>query len=86
MTELEKLKNYLDDHGYVSKWCDIFSSNDQIIVYADDKATVRSWDVVCHEWSYGGKDGLLEIYGSLLDDVDGWLTADDVIKKYLETK
>ena len=42
-------------------------------------------DVICHEFSYGGKDGLLEIMG-LIDedcdsDVEGWLTVEDVFAR-----
>lgn len=83
MTELEKLKKYLDDNGYASRYAHHMDRDlnlyapDQIIVYNHGE---RSWDAVCHEGSYGGKDGLLEIYGTICNDVIGWLTADDVIK------
>lgn len=78
MTELEKLKKYLDDHNYENRWNNVVSENDQIIVF--NNYGTRSWDAVSHPHSYGGMDGLLEIYGSLCTDVIGWLTADDVIK------
>ena len=51
-------------------------------------------DVICHEYSYGGKDGLLEIMGlvdekkSGGDSVEGYLTADEIfgrIAKYHRT-
>lgn len=51
-----------------------------------DKWYRRSWDAVCHKHSYGGPQGLLEIYGDICDDVVGWLTAEDVITKYIEKK
>lgn len=44
-------------------------------------------DVICHEFSYGGRDGLLEIMGLLdeeeqeCDDVVGWLTAENVFAR-----
>ena len=44
-------------------------------------------DVICHEYSYGGEDGLLEIMGLLTeeeseyDSVVGWLTADNVFAR-----
>ena len=79
MTELEKLKKYLDENGIRNEWNSVISDIDQIIVY-DPKHEVRLWDVVSHQFSYGGDKGLLEIYGSLCTDVIGWLTADDVIK------
>ena len=104
LTELEKLKNYLDEHGYVSQWnsIDVIDKMNlhpnQIIVYdeiigedksiadlvVDGKYYIRSWDVVCHQYSYGGPEGKLEIYGSVVEDVDGWLTAEDIINKYLK--
>jgi hypothetical protein len=43
-------------------------------------------DVVCHEWSMGNKDGLLEIMG-LVDEtktgdvVEGYLTADEIFER-----
>lgn len=49
----------------------------------------ESWEgdcrcsVICHEGSYGGRDGLLEIMGLTdnEDDVEGWLTANDVFAR-----
>lgn len=44
-------------------------------------------DVICHEYSYGGKDGFLEMMGLLTDEesecdsVIGWLTADEVYRR-----
>lgn len=41
-------------------------------------------DVICHKYSYGGNDGYLEIMGlsgNEYDDVEGWLTAEEVFLK-----
>lgn len=42
-------------------------------------------DVICHEYSYGGDKGLLEIIGLAENDcgdgVEGWLTADEVFAR-----
>ena len=42
-------------------------------------------DVICHEFSYGGSEGLLEIMGLVDDDcdddVEGWLTAENVFAR-----
>lgn len=109
MTELEKLKKYLDEHDIINLMADHFDSgkSDQIIVYIpvenkdlevqdsrpwgvikdhEGRYCLRMWDVVCHEYSYGGPEGLLEIYGDIadLEDVDGWLTAEDVIEEYIK--
>jgi len=55
----------------------------QIIV--TDKNNNPSWDAVCHEFSYGGEFGLLELMGRTLvhndDDVEGYLTAEDILKR-----
>lgn len=46
----------------------------------------KVWDAICHEKSYGGKRGLLEVMGVIVDGkrdngkVKGWQTADDVIQ------
>lgn len=43
-------------------------------------------DVVCHDFSYGHDAGLLEIMGlvdveTLDDEVEGWLTSDEVFQR-----
>ena len=50
-------------------------------------------DAVCHKWSYGYDEGLLEIMGLVEDrddDVEGWLSAFEVFRRiknhYLQTK
>lgn len=78
MKELEKLRQLLKENNidYTNK--SIFSENDGIdIDYKDYEISVIS-----HEFSYGGKEGLLEIMASFIErEVKGFLTADDVIKE-----
>lgn len=51
----------------------------QIMVYKNGR---RSWDVICHFGSYGCERGLLEGMGDLFGKgVEGFLTAEDVIRK-----
>lgn len=41
-------------------------------------------DVICHSGSYGHDQGLLEVMGlntDPTDDVEGWLTAEEVYKR-----
>lgn len=88
MSELKKLEKYLKDNGIrytLNSVCG--GAPDQIVVPSLDPYE-REWDVVCHEYSYGGRQGLLEIMGSIVtaeeresDDVVGWLTAEDVIER-----
>ena len=84
--ELDKLQIYLEKHNIpfvridkeptARHQCDWH----QIIVY--NKGRLRLWDAICHYGSYGYKEGLLEIYGVLCVDVEGCLTAEEVIKKW----
>lgn len=56
----------------------------QLIVFDNDR---RSWDVICQRGSYGADEGLLEGMGDIFgNDVEGCLTADDVIKRIEEGK
>ena len=86
--ELDKLEAYLTMHGYTIHRIDYFSDlvdRHQIIVY--DSNRNRLWDAICQMGSYGYEQGLLEIYGSIVDPakdndtVVGCLTAEDVIKR-----
>lgn len=60
----------------------IFKNKDfgsKITVYKDGKYL---WDAICGYGTHGYKDGLLEIAGSIAkDDVEGFLTADDIINR-----
>ena len=51
----------------------------------------QNWDAICHDGSYGNKDGLLEVMGravnrNLYDDVEGYLTADEILKRVDENE
>lgn len=87
LKELDKLEAYLKEKGYDYERIDEekgYINKHQIIVYKDGE---RSWDVICHMGSYGYEQGLLEAKGFDLiehDDVEGSLTAQDVIDR-LET-
>lgn len=55
--------------------------------YPNKKESVM--DVICHNYSYGGKEGLLEIMGLLTpeeeqDDVVGYLTAENVLSRIIK--
>ena len=88
MTEFEKLSNWLTMNGYKVKEFHKETmingqdySEHRIDVYNNDGK--RVWDAICQRGSYGFDQGLLEVMGSYIlghDDVEGWLTADDVIE------
>lgn len=93
MEELKKLWEYLTSHHYPCAWY-YYELKDkplrnQIIVYEDMGYKIRSWDAVCHYGTYGYEQGLLEIYGEIVhpmidgDNVVGFLTADEIINKYI---
>ena len=84
--ELDKLQRYLEEHNVPYQRTDeepyglITIDRHQIIVF--NAEGLRLWDAICHYGSYGYKEGLLEIYGILCTDVEGCLTAEEVIKKW----
>lgn len=97
MTEMEKLIEYLDKSGInykrinetnivtFSDGNEIDIGRNQVVVY--DNEGCFKWDAICHHGSYGYEQGLLEVYGDIVDEgkdgisVAGWLTAEDVIKR-----
>lgn len=59
----------------------------QILFY--DKNHNQVADAICHEWSYGGREGQIEVMGEPLvhdidDDVEGHLTGEEVYKRWME--
>lgn len=96
LTQMDKLEIYLKEHHIPYDRIDKLEmfeetphgkyitqlEQHQIIVPPQDKE--RQWDVICHRGSYGREQGLLELMGTIArtrDGVEGWLTADDVIKR-----
>ena len=55
------------------------------LLYDGYQIKTDTWDVVCHSGSYGHEEGLLEGYGKpfedKFDDVEGYLTALDVLER-----
>ena len=45
----------------------------------------NEWDAVCHSGSYRHERGLLEIMGTIVrvddDEVEGWLTAEEILQR-----
>lgn len=55
-------------------------------VWLPNKIDVKA-DVICHPWSYGGKDGLLEMmadFDNYDDQVKGHLTANETLDQVLD--
>lgn len=85
--ELDKLEEYLEENNYDYERQKVFSG-EQIKVF--NAQNVISWDVIINEYSYGHKDGLLEIMSSdnhmvdhdtHEDGVEGFLDADTIISR-----
>lgn len=93
MEELLKLETWLNENGYVFTRTDETNiagterEAHQIIVYRMIYGTrLRIWDAIYSTGSYGYEKGLLEICGDIVDPdvsdtVEGFLTANDIIKR-----
>ena len=91
MNELDKLEEYLKEHNIPYERedheFDLNFNRHQIMIPGFGRPYEYEWDAICHRGSYGYEQGLLEIYGNLVDvetdgdSVVGWLTAQDVIDR-----
>lgn len=89
MSELDKLEKYLKEHNIPYERIDVAAEEvpmDRHQILVKDKDGDEIWDAICHFGSYGYKQGLLEIMGTLVrpedrDSVVGWLTAEDIIRR-----
>lgn len=89
LTEFNKLAKMLEDEGIPHSNEPFFrlANGRQIILFDSNRKRIA--DAVCHHGSYGGRQsGLLEIMGALTeeeseqDSVLGWLTAEEVFKRF----
>lgn len=85
MTEMQKLIKLLDSESIPYDLVDdvMGNANNQVFYPCMEKAIC---DVICHHYSYGGRDGLLEIMGlvdeeKIGDTVEGWLTAKEIFSR-----
>ena len=80
--ELKLLAAGLIERGIEFKFQAFF--NGGMIVIEEDGT--RKLDAICHDGSYGNDDGLLEVMGACIvkssdSDVEGWLTAEEVLRR-----
>ena len=74
LREMDKLAKGLDERNipYIRRTC-----------FDGEQIVCDSWDAICHRGSYGHEKGLLEIMGSIVqnddDDVEGYLSAEDIL-------
>lgn len=82
--EMNKLSAFLDEANVPYEIDYIFGTEQ--IIYPNKKH--RICDAICHSFSYGGNEGLLEIMGLVSDDADdnveGYLTAVEVANRIIE--
>lgn len=82
MTEMSKLGNLLLNTGIPFEVVINPMTHTPMIKYPNNNHNKCICSVICHDFSYGGKQGLLEIMGLTKDDVEGdvegWLTANEV--------
>lgn len=90
MTEMAKLIKALEaleipHEVYYQNWFDKNIDYPQVFYPSKENAIC---DAICHPYSYGFDEGLLEIMGlvpdEVGDDVEGHLTAEDVLKRIIE--
>lgn len=88
MTEMQKLdillKHAKVPHTYDRQFLNVYyKGGEQITVW--DSEDCKLWDAICCEGSYGTEQGLIEVMGKELlghYDVEGWLTARQVMKMW----
>lgn len=82
--ELQKLATLLTNAKIPFEFNSVIGTNDQICYPSCDH---KICDAICHKYSYGYDAGLLEIMGLTkidFDDVEGWLTAEEVFTRIKE--
>ena len=83
--ECRNVLKTLEEEGLLRD--DEYDAGLQVVVYEDKNCTRRIWDVICGHGSYGVASGLLEVMGQGMtdrgDDVTGFLTAEDVVRRML---
>lgn len=85
MTEMKKLIELLNSEAIPFDLVDDVEGNiDNQVFYPCVEKPIC--DVICHKYSYGGPEGLLEIMGlvdedEVGDEVEGYLTAEEVFSR-----
>ena len=85
MTEMKKLINLLEKSNIPFETRDCHGTIQ--VCYPSIKTMIC--DAICHDYSYGHEEGLLEIMGLVDEDtvgdtVEGWLTAKEVYGRISE--
>lgn len=97
LKELDKLEKYLIEHRIEHNRYDSdgkWDAGNGLVIEMDrhqicvpEEGERCKLDAICQKGSYGCNEGLLEIYGEIVDEekdgdtVVGYMTAEDVIKR-----
>ena len=77
MNEFNKLIKMMEEAGWYFKVRPLHGGK-QVHLFSDAECTNEIDDCICHPYSHGYKEGLLETYR--LNDCDGYETAEQVFK------
>jgi hypothetical protein len=83
--EIKKLHEMLTEAGIPHTFFEFpltYCEGYQIRVYADEELTKELDDCICHTYSHGYSEGLLETL--VLSNCDGWETAEQVFEGWVE--
>lgn len=83
--EIKKLHEMLTEAGIPHTFFEFpltYCEGYQIRVYADKELTKELDDCICHTYSHGYSEGLLETL--VLSDCEGWETAEQVFEGWVE--
>lgn len=80
----DRIKDRCEKNNFdYEEWCDVYMLEDNrdgicgIRVYFNGEEI----SIISHKYSYGGKQGLFEILPYDSDDVEGFLSEEDVLTK-----
>ena len=85
MSNMERLVAFLM-HAKIPfevRYPEYFGQEPQLLIPSAEKRD-QGGDVVCHNFSYGGPQGLLETMGFGLEDVQGYLYAEEAFTIILD--
>lgn len=83
-TEIKRLVELLENARIPFELTDdVMGNENNQVWYPSHEGSIC--DVICHGYSYGGREGLLEIMGlvdpEIGDDVEGYLKAEEVFNR-----
>lgn len=89
--EMEKLRKALDEKGKPWDFSHVFLEGTNIVCTRFINTKGATVTVKCGDDTWGGKHGLLEVappvhLGRAISGVEGWLTAEEIINKWLQTQ